>query len=530
MAFKTGLIILVLFSSQAFAKVKVKTEFNASLNNLLRISSLDIDNDKSSVLQISPDSGKYEVEIEKSVDGFAGPILENDLIQPNIDIGLGIEFTTGFTFSRKKIVENKSQIKNIKNTIAKEYFYAQKIVEMEKDEKIHLNFYAGIILAPQISNIGIWAVVQGGWDVTVLKQDNNHAVVEFALIDSKSASFYFDKFGAMLSYNLAKDLENGFTLKLNLADKVARESYERLFKGNIIFAQKESLKNKNIKFEKTAISKSIRKGTGVWIRTPFIAWFLLNSTKNLVSGEQAEFLIEEKSDEKKITSSYEEESEINFFTNYHAKKRSFESSYNLMTKKYELADKFEIESNVGADFRVSLFNMLTKTHFNDFFNFEIPAVKNNYFHVNFEVKYTEEFFHHLRSGKINTNFLKQIAMQKLEAEYEVKFQQLIDAKLDPTGVLMARQFDQQLVTIGINKIIKFSNLAQDAYQLNDRKNALDNISQLMKAVYRSSYLYYSFVEYSKHCGSSLNLTIESEAFKKRSIQKNYLTDSYCSVN
>lgn len=521
------------FSAHALIRPNFDMSYEKHISGryLKKLTSLSEDHSSGRELIKADEKDGYKIEIERMIEGFAGPTLEKDLFQKQVKIGLGIEFTGGMTFVNSKKVKNFVEADEFAKNSATDYFSAKKALKMEPEENAHFDMFAGIVLAPQVSKLGVWCVSTGGWDVNVTKKENDILEVEFALLNSKTASFYFDTMGAMISYDVGKELENGYKLTLNLKDPKAQEAYERLFKGNILFAQTEAKKNKNIKFLKNSTSSKYVKGMGLWVRSPLISWFLLNSTQHLTKGEKSEFDYETNIRENSLTSSYEEETELDFLGAYFGSIRIFETNYNLEKKEYAFADHFEIESNQGNNIIVALSKMLSKTRMNEYFELNIPSIPNKYFHVKLDVLYNEKFFKHLVTGKVDSQEIIRNAHEehkkyydKILAQYykhEIKNIQPIYSLLDE------KRFAEQMIFIVSNRFNNYIKDTQKAYLADDHKAVVENLSVMMKYIYKSPAFYKAFVDYSKHCATQIQFEVETQAFAKKNISEQFKEDSHC---
>lgn len=516
----------------ATTNASFSTEKHIGGRYVKKITSLSKDSVNSQKLNLANSNDGYHIEIEREIEGFAGPVLEKDLMQSKLKVGLGIEFTAGMTFVNSKDVASLKEVDEFSKNNAADYFFAGKALKMEPEENAHFDFFAGLVLAPEIGNFGIWGVATGGWDVNVTKKEKDIVEIDFALINSKMASFYFDKFGSMLSYDLGKSLETGFSLTLNLKDPKAQLAYEKLFKGNVLFAQTESKTNKNIVFTKNSITSKKVKGLGLWVRTPIVAWFLLNSTQHLSSGEKAETNLDTNIKENTLTSSYDEEMTLDFLGLYYGVNRSFGAEFNSTKKEFSLIDNYEVEGNNGNQISTVLSRMLNKTLMNEFFDLEVPSVSNKYYHMKLEVKYNEDFLNHLMSGKIDINQLKKTAEKNASNQFEkilAKFNVNKDHGVSIYNIIEQKRVEEEVIFIASNKIIKLSELMQKSSLENDNKGVIDNFSKLMKYVYKSPALYKAFVDYSKHCGTEINYVIESEAFAKKEMHLEFNKDEVCKL-
>jgi hypothetical protein len=531
------LSLLLSFSAHAsagFADISISKEKHISGRYVRKIISLSEDKKESPQFQKANESDGYRVEIERMVEGFGGPVLEKDIMQSKVTVGVGIEFTAGFTFTNTKLTKSLVEAQNFLSKNAIDYFHASEALKMEPEETAHFDFFAGMILAPEYSNFGIWAVATGGWDVNVTKKENDMVEIEFALVNSKEASFYFDKFAAMMSYDIGSDCEKGFSLTLNLKDPKARLAYERLFKGNALFAQTESLqnKNKNIVFNKRKSSSALYRGTGLWVRSPIVAWFLLNTTQHLKNSQETEFSYDKNTTENSLISSYEEDMELDLIGLYYGNNRSFSAAYNLSSKEFTIGDTYEMEGTNGRNVGNTLKQMLFKTRMNEYFDLNAPETENKFYHVKLEVKYSEDFLKHLISGHVDVEQLRLEAQKNITLFYDKKINAIYkenkpSSQESPYSLAQDKQIETQLAYIVANRIRLYSEKMQKAYVSSNFKELLENYALLMKYVYKSPAMYKAFVDYSKHCGTELNFIVENQAYASKGSQLITKKDAVC---
>lgn len=511
-------LLLLMNTSLLNAKIHVKTDKHFGGRFLKKIISLSEDKINDSILRPSNPKDGYLIEVERTIEGFGGPIFEKDLFQKNVSVGIGVDFTSGLTFLSSKKVKTlvEADHYSLQNPI--NFMKAEYALKMTNGEKAQLNFFAGIVFAPEVKNIGIWSVATGGWNVEVEKKEGTFVSIRIALIDSKSASFFFDKFDVMLSYDVGKELENGFEIDLDLSNKEAMIAYERLFRGNIKYSQEESLKNKKIVFRKNTAGSNKYKGIGIWARSPMIAWFLLNSTHHLNESEKIEYSYEDKKHEMLISSSYEEMSELDLLGKFIGRERSFRVSYSLENHKFEMRDVYELEENDANKISLMLSSMNEKTMMDEYFKLNFSDRENKFFHAGLEVIYAEEFLDHILNRKLDLDSINALARKKLNTYY---FDKLKYYKYsDPTSILQQKFYDEQNLNLSILRIQKEADRMIESFEKKDIKGMIEHYAVLMKYVYRSPSLYKAFVEYSKKCGTEIKYKIENEAFaKKEKIQK-----------
>jgi hypothetical protein len=507
---------------------------HVSARYVKKIISLSEEKNHTSSFETAGPQDGYLVTIEKLGTGLIGPGFEVEKELGHYKLGgdLGIDADLDFSFTNTKKVKTLKEAHAFIEMNALDYFQAAKVLKMEEGETVTFDLVAGMLMDATAKGAGGSVIIKGGWDIEVTKKEKDVVSVEFSLINSQMVSAIYDNFEATFSYDLGAFTANGFTIELNLKDAMARESYKRIFQGNILFAQEQSISNRNVLFLKHHTSKKKVHGTSFGQTSPVLAWFFLNSSNYLGTENKMELSYTNNSKEESFVASYEEDTQLDFIGLYVGGNRTFSVEHNLENKKFEIMDHYETEGNSGDIFNASLKRMLFKTRMGQYFDLNVPKGANSFYNIKFDVIYSESFLRHIISGDINLRALNGNAKKNIQVYFDSK---IAEAKKfqgnyasDRTFALIRdKQFEDNLVDIGTHRMLRHSGKMQEAWAQGDLKAVIENFSVMMKYIYNSPELYRQFVDYAKHCGLEINTEISSAAFAKKRTHEVFIKDAFC---
>lgn len=248
-------------------------------------------------------------------------------------------------------------------------------------------------------------------------------------------------------------------------------------------------------------------------------------------GEKDEYNYQTNVQTNSINSSFEAETQLDFLGLYYGSNRIFRGEFNENLKSYNLSETYEIEGTNGKNMSKSIDLVLKNTRLDDYFDLDIPEIRNQYYYMKFEVSYSENVLKHLISGLINLDQMRLQAEKSLNKFYDKKLKTFYDGSNHSESiynVIQDKQSEEQMIYIAVERIEKHSELMHKAFLNHDNKSVLDNFSIMMKYIYRSPEIYKQFFEISKHCGLEVNYEINSQVFAKKVIHQIYQKDSTCS--
>jgi len=513
-------MVTTIFSVPAFA---TSMEKYISGRIVKRITSKTRQLDNRQLIKANEQDG-YRIEIERFIGGYAGPLNDLTKIEKKFDVKLGINFTAGVVAIGGRDVANHEELTQYIQKDPTDYLQADKLETMVTGETFQYLFEGGMIIDPEISAFGIWGVVVGGWQVKIEKKSVNEIEVEVYLVDSQIASFYFDKFSTMISYDVGRRMEEGFQFAMNFHDLEVKKAYNKFFRGDISFAQKLSKENSNIKINKKTKRRILFFGTGIWSRSPFIAWFLLNANRYTIKTELEDFNVVKNQTDQTLTMSFKDDCSLDFLGSYSSKIRLAQITSSNIDKKIYANDIWLNETTRHNKLPQLLQAAIRDTLLIEYFDFNIPKdVDYDYASVSMKIEYSEKLIEHIKTKNVDTDFLKVTAMNNLNEVFKSKLRRDSPEHI-PGYTLAKKRIYRSIEAINEAQNEMFASCSDEA-----NEECFKSYVNMMKKIYKSPELYKAWVEYAKRCGMNLSITIGSSNLSGYRVDEKYPINELCRV-
>lgn len=473
------------------------------------------------------DEEGYSVEIERYLSGRAGPYAKKDLLPKGLKGSVGILYEQGLTVVSRKTVKNLVEAQAYDDSSLKNLVNLGAFNSLAVGEGMTFIFEGSLVLDPGLGDFGIWTVILGGWEVTVNKVSKTKAELALSLIRSNTASFYYDKFGQMMSVDVGNEKIRGFEFVLDMRNEQAQEAYTEFFKGNVYYAQQVSYKNKAVKMEKMSNESSSFVGASLYSRTPLVAIYLYTNSVSLGEGESSETDLKDKITTNSESANYTAESSLDLIGFNHSSVRAFEVAYAKESKELEASDVYEEEYNTTPNglLYASIQKIKNATMLDEYVDVTIPReTPVGYSQISFNVQYSEAFFEYISHGKLDLDSLHKNALERLENFYADKIKYYAGG----TGEYMKAAREGNIQTIEKNiKIIEgyLQNMEKNFETKN--KVFLKNYAKVMQLVYQSPFLYRAWFDEATRCGLELNYEISTTGFSKYRVNKKFKMKSSC---
>ncbi len=490
-----------------------------------RLIALDQSNDLSQ-LQVSDGSKGYYVEIEREFMGRLSPSANLELpMAINAAPTIGFALESSFVASKK--VANKDEAKDFRRKNHLQVMLADKFDSWEKGEAYKFALSGSLILDPSIEMFGIWTVIKGSWILGLEKTSVSKVRVKLQLVNSNTASFYFDMAWNMIAYDIGNQLAKGMIFEIDMDSEEGRHAYQQLFLGNMWTAQEYAKSDKGV----TLLEESKRQmhftGNSLFSRSPGVFWYLLTHDFRIEEVESSKKDIVANKETHMLGANYVDDMRLTIFHYYHAKIRQFEAAKTKETDESVFRDTWEEEYNRGATGQLSniINNFRRKTQLFDLLDVKLPDQKSaGYTHVIFNYDYSQQFIQFILDNRLD---YKQMGQRAVEKMVKARLPQTKYYAMG-TGPYIAEQIEHDKVRIPVmvqtieKKIKKLSETADQ-----DQSAFYKGMAEIMKIVYQDPYLYKEWLDQASQCGSKLSFTIESERFSKHRIEKKYEIDKRC---
>lgn len=515
-----SLILAFVLSNFAWA---ISPSIRLAGQQVKRVTALEIGQYKDELIQAHSE-GKYAVEIERMAQIRVGAYQSVESIKASF----GLLYREGFTVKAGTELDGLHELSDFDERSLQATLNFGDISYIKEGDEYTYNVEGTTIISPNVKFAGLWITIGGTWSLTVKRKSSHHFILSVSLLKLKDGSICFSKGWVYGGLGISSSLEQGITFSVRDEYSNVQKVVSQFLNGDIRSLQNLADKNKNYKIIKKTEENKKGKYSYMGMMSPYFSWLGISFSSGLTEKENHNMSASDKliKHEKSVT--YVADAKFQLLNYLSSHSRTYKIADDLLTEiegaKLESLENWEAEWSVAGTSQIISYlrrikeaTLLTKE-----LQIDIPANQNaGYAKVNFEVQYNPANFIFVQNHKDLIDQIRRTAYAQLQSDYQKKFEEV------PTNAMAGVVYNQLMNEKMQQELdLNFAWAQLRKYYSRDELT-LEHRALLMRAIFRSPYMYKQWFEISKSCGLSYKLSISTSNYNLLINEKKFAKKSLC---